>query len=712
MNSRKILMMILVISLVLGFKPGQVLADSRTISGTLSLSAGAVASCDIQLILETSENIQAETVIKAGSSSATYTLMVPEGINQAVINRYTVITPSGSETIQLAQSQTIDVSLDNILGIDFSLDSDMISSLYPLSIKLPNSTSNTIVTPDPNFASEKNSDCTFEPKYTISGTIELPDDRVAPEEGIIVSVGYKQVGSQDFWSTTIKIESGEKSVNYTIGVPAEDNEKGFIVCASVPNYLDYNLPYNQTEYSTRILYYSTKGCTTNYSTAETVFLVDKSAFGVNFQLIPEECYTISGLIKLADNDVAPPDGLMVYVGCRPSDERDFTGAIFKIEAGQNSVSYTFDIDPEDCDKGFIVTASIPDYVDDGVRYKETDYSNIRMYYNSKIVSTSIDTAEPIYLENNCAREINIQLMNKQSNSISGEVRLPANEVAPADGYLVYVGCKSIDGKDFYGEIVKIEAGRSSVSYRINVDPSETSKAFYVTAAIPNYLQDGSRYKSTKYSNIDVYYTPKGSTSNYYRAEPVFLLNKMAENINLELTDKQEKNEPVYVSKTSGKNNAPVVNPINNKDFILSGKTTAGYAVFITKDKRIICKTVANEKGIFSVGLATLEANTVITVYVEDKKGKKSVPVTIKVKDIIPPQSPSKINVGKNSLNGNAEPLSTVVVKYEGKIVATALVNDKGIFNVNLKSELKNKKLVVYCKDKAGNISTGTTIINK
>lgn len=123
---------------------------------------------------------------------------------------------------------------------------------------------------------------------------------------------------------------------------------------------------------------------------------------------------INGTISLPGNDIAPPGGLMIYVGCHPVDNGNinwpYYGSTFFIEAGKNKIKYSFQVDEEYRNyTEFIVKACIPNFLDDGSKYKKTPYSDLDFYYSSKGTTTIFGYAETVDLKYGVAYNIDFTL---------------------------------------------------------------------------------------------------------------------------------------------------------------------------------------------------------------------------------------------------------------------------------------------------------------
>ena len=143
------------------------------------------------------------------------------------------------------------------------------------------------------------------------------------------------------------------------------------------------------------------------------------------------------------------------------------------------------------------------------------------------------------VENNNSQS-NTQKPDKKasaSKTISGTIKLPQGKLAPKDGLYVYVGFKPDGIRNFSGKIVKIEGGKNSCEYSIDIDSYRLNinkDSYIVCAEIPVYLDDGTKYIQKMCAFGPRYYSSKKTVSDMKKAEVIQLKDNIAKNINIEL----------------------------------------------------------------------------------------------------------------------------------------------------------------------------------
>ena len=141
---------------------------------------------------------------------------------------------------------------------------------------------------------------------------------------------------------------------------------------------------------------------------------------------------------------------------------------------------------------------------------------------------------------NNSSQVNTQKPDEKepdSRTISGTIKLPQGKLAPEDGLYVYVGFRADGIRDFYGKTVKIEGGKNSCEYSIDIDLYQLNinkDSYIVRAEIPVYLEDGTKYKQDMCAPGPRYYSSKGTVNVMENAEVIHLNKNKAKNINIEL----------------------------------------------------------------------------------------------------------------------------------------------------------------------------------
>ena len=156
---------------------------------------------------------------------------------------------------------------------------------------------------------------------------------------------------------------------------------------------------------------------------------------------------------------------------------------------------------------------------------------------------------------------------------------------------------------------------------------------------------------------------------------------------------------VVVSDVIAPNKA-VVNPVSNKDKVVTGTAEVGSKVTVSSSKGLLGTSTTGVDGKFSITLkSALGANTVLTVVVSDPSGNKSGATTVTVGDKIAPVVTGVSNNGLYNKN-------VTIYFNEGK----ALLNGKAVATKTVVKTDASYTLVVT--DAAGNKTTVKFVIDK
>lgn len=161
-------------------------------------------------------------------------------------------------------------------------------------------------------------------------------------------------------------------------------------------------------------------------------------------------------------------------------------------------------------------------------------------------------------------------------------------------------------------------------------------------------------------------------------------------------------------------NAPVVNPVSDKDLVITGTAEAGSTVVAQVNGTEIGHATAGADGKFTITILKQTAGTKISVTATDAVGNVSTATEVFVKDVTPPEAPVVNSVGDADtvIKGTAEAGSTVVAKVEGKEIGRTTANTDGTFIITIAKQAAGTKISVTATDAAGNESTATEVTVK
>lgn len=166
---------------------------------------------------------------------------------------------------------------------------------------------------------------------------------------------------------------------------------------------------------------------------------------------------------------------------------------------------------------------------------------------------------------------------------------------------------------------------------------------------------------------------------------------------------------VVADKTAPK--APTVSTLKDYDKVITGKAEAGSSITIKYGTKVIKTGTADKNGNFKISITTQKANTILFITSKDKAGNVSTVTKVKVLDKTAPGAPTinKVKASSKTVTGKAEAGATVYVKVGKKVIGSAVANSKGSYSVKIKNQKAGTTIVVYVKDKAGNVGKTKSI---
>lgn len=166
---------------------------------------------------------------------------------------------------------------------------------------------------------------------------------------------------------------------------------------------------------------------------------------------------------------------------------------------------------------------------------------------------------------------------------------------------------------------------------------------------------------------------------------------------------------VVADKTAPK--VPTVSTVKDYDKVVTGKAEAGSIITIKSGAKVIKTGTADKNGSFKIVISAQKANTILSVTSTDKAGNVSMTTKVKVLDKTAPSIPTvnKVKASSKTVTGKAEAGATVYVKVGKKVIGSAVANSKGVFTVKIKNQKAGTSLVVYVKDKTGNIGKSKSV---
>jgi|GEM_PF-5528342 len=428
----------------------------RTISGTIALPEGVIAPVGVMGI---AGDVYADP--QNGGSIINTSFYIPPGSNFA---NYSILVPEDAYTTSYKIRYSLNYSGYTNWGY------------YAVGGTTTNHSSATLVNVSGGSESDINLELLKIP--SISGTISLPGDMVAPDGGITGSIFIRDGGTS--YTTDFNIPAGSSSGSYIREIPP-------LAAGSNGYYISYVLYNNYTGYLEEG-YYATAGTTLDSNSATLIPASSGNIAGVNLTLLRGT--VISGTINLPDGVPTSDMGLSGYVTIEQQNSSQRYSVYFNIPSGERSVNYSKTLPPNTSTKyrvGYYLYNS-NDYLEEG-------------YYSSN-GTTNLNTATWISPDQGNVTGINLTLLT--GRTISGTISLPDNHTAPSTGLWGDIEISPEGGGNTYYGDFYIPEGDSSSSYLVRV-PEDTS----ITGYRVNYWL--ASYISGNYVRTG-YYSATGTTS--------------------------------------------------------------------------------------------------------------------------------------------------------------------------------------------------------
>ncbi len=556
--------------------------SGNVISGTVNLpSAAPQGGLEIYLDAENSTDRGSTTVfVPEGETSATYELVVPPGSGYDGSYLMSSESSSGHYLREGSVSQNVDVTNGGMTGVNFTLtegklisgkiflptgktasagglkihinaeddpsngygwtnvkilegDSSANYSLvvppgsYEISYHLTSSDLNGYLNYGTNPAlvdtttgDKTGVDLTVALGHQISGSISLPNNELAPQGGLGISVhAYHQSASA---STFVYIPKGQTSRQYTLTVPEGSGyEVGYEIKTTNTNR------------------YVRKGSTSP------VDVMNGNVSGINLAIAKGNL--ISGTISLPDGEVAPKVGLHVEV--KTSDYQGWTDVV--ILPGHHSATYSMSVPANGSVSDSYVAYDFPSYNYPGLNYRNYGYYSSTtdlMYDSSTPVNASANDLENIdlFIKWRSTTEtptISTGYVDTTMTTISGTAK-PGSVVSVVRGDGTVIGTVTADGSGEYtvtltaplsaGDLVRItaKANGENKSFPLEV----TAQATINYAPVANMIPDQFDYIGNGPWTLDLspYHTDQdGDTitySNLVSSQPDIVVPSLTDSV--------------------------------------------------------------------------------------------------------------------------------------------------------------------------------------
>ncbi|WP_190284765.1 Ig-like domain-containing protein [Bacillus sp. S3] len=157
---------------------------------------------------------------------------------------------------------------------------------------------------------------------------------------------------------------------------------------------------------------------------------------------------------------------------------------------------------------------------------------------------------------------------------------------------------------------------------------------------------------------------------------------------------------------------PIVNPVTDKDTVVTGYVEAGSKVSVSVNHSVIGVTDTGNDRYFSITIPIQYAGTQLVITATDKDGNTSEPATVFVQDVTAPDKPMVRMVMDNEpfVAGTAEVEAIIDVKVNGSTIGTGRVSAEGTFKVTIPVQKAGTELALTATDIAGNSSKAEIVV--
>lgn len=433
------------------------LVNKKTISGTLSIPSGTAPKGGL---------IVAVTAVNSVDNSVAY-VTIPEGASSVP---YVIYTPAGSEYK---------------VFYEISVINDFVKKGYYSSPK-------TVYKPAEaeGFDLSNNKadiDLSLIMKKTISGTICLPENSVAPSKGINVNIYAEDAGV-----TLVNIPEGSNSVPYSLKVSPNAEGMGYKVSYQL------SADYGYVTWG----YYSINGTVRNGNLANFVYANDSDASGINISVLKPRI--VRGTVGLSE--AAPKGGVTVNVTV--SNDTDGNSTTITIPEGSKSFDYSVSIPPNDNGHAYVV--------------KYENWTNpvytLYGYYRLKGTTSIYSQADDVDVSAGDAGGINLTLLKRKV--IGGRIKVPSGIDVPIEGLNVTVAVENT--LESYTANVLIPYGAASAPYEVYVEDGSDYKLSYSLLPNSTFMEYG-------------YYGSNGLTTTNDKSAMILNTSSETQNKSLDLT---------------------------------------------------------------------------------------------------------------------------------------------------------------------------------
>ncbi|MCI2257282.1 Ig-like domain-containing protein, partial [Domibacillus sp. PGB-M46] len=256
--------------------------------------------------------------------------------------------------------------------------------------------------------------------------------------------------------------------------------------------------------------------------------------------------------------------------------------------------------------------------------------------------------------------------------------------------------------------------RAKVSI-INNDISNNDKGLIINR-VPDYNTQASTitfnniYNNKEFNLKAKYNTKVDAPNNYWGSSDKTIIEKGIYDFYDDFSLAKVIYEP-YLTELIKDEFLITVNEVTDQSTEVTGEAEAGSTVTVKTGTIELGTVEAGIDGKYSISIPKQAAGTEVVVTATDKAGNVSEAVTVTVKDITAPASPtvSEVTDQSTSVAGEAEAGSTVTVKIGTTELGTVEAGTDGKFSVSIPKQAAGTEITVTATDEAGNVSEAVTV---
>ncbi len=280
---------------------------------------------------------------------------------------------------------------------------------------------------------------------TISGTLSLNSDQVAPAAGFPFRITVDSGPSTPIFFEFVTIEDGQNSVDYSVKTISDDNVNWRVQhsCAG--------------DCGSNVIRGFYAGDTTTPLPDESLALSGgNDHFDINMETLA--AFEISGMVALPANEVAPLGGFEVSIDAFDSVNQEFSQIRPTIPQGMNSTPYSLPINPDESARW-------------RVRYSCFNQPQcVGKLDSADHVGSPVGTGEGLATQFVGGQDHpNVLLTILNGRTISGSVSLPGGQLAQGEDVVLSVSVLPMSGPFVSSDSrrVVIEVGQNSADYTLD-----------------------------------------------------------------------------------------------------------------------------------------------------------------------------------------------------------------------------------------------------